>query len=57
MEKRKKTAYESPVLNITDVSLELGIATTSVRFDEGDNVIQEQGWEDYDKGNYDIEFY
>ena len=54
MEKRKKTAYESPALNITDVSLELGIATTSVRFDEGDNVIQEQGWEDYDKGNYDI---
>ena len=62
MKEKETLAYQTPVLTVTEVSLEQGIAATSTRFKEGDNVIKEQDWEVYDDAtgggqNVDYDFF
>ena len=63
MKEKENLVYQAPALDVTDVSLEQGIAATSIRFDEGEHVMQEEGWGEVDKnfgtgtgGDYEIEF-
>lgn len=60
MKRKVDLVYASPDFTVTKVSLENGIAVTSVRFD--DSAMTEEGWIEVDKpsgsenGDYVIDF-
>ncbi|WP_303010788.1 hypothetical protein [uncultured Bacteroides sp.] len=53
METNKKLNYIPPTLDVTDILLETGFTTASVRVGE-DTPVQEEAWDDTtDTGTYD----